>query len=449
MLAFTIVVVGQAISFIGTGMTRFAIIFWAWQETGQATVLAISGLFAFAPVVLVSPIAGALVDRWNRKLVMMLSDLAAGLSTVALLILFGTGHLQIWHLFIANAFAGAFESFQWPAFSAAITTMVPKEQYARANGMLSLAQSLAGIFAPAFAGGLLVFIGVGGIMFIDVLTFMFAIGTLLFVFVPQPKTTSEGREGQGGILQESLYGFRYILKRPSLLGLQLVFFAVNLTATFGWTVFPAMILARTNNNAAVLGTVESAAGLGGVIGGLLMSTWGGPKRRVHGVLLGMVVSGIYSNIPMGIGFNALIWGAAAFVGSASIPILNGSNQAIWQAKVAPDVQGRVFAVRRLIAQISAPVAMMLAGPLADYLFEPALMPDGFLAPFLGPIVGTGPGAGMGLMFILAGIMTAMVGFSGYIFPFIRNVETIMPDHEAEIEMPARATEQKLAVATEG
>lgn len=433
MLAFFIVVLGQAVSFIGSGMTRFAIVFWAWQETGQATTLALAGFFSFAPVVIISPIAGALVDRWNRKLVMMISDLAAGLSTVVLLLLFLTDNLQIWHLYAAGAFAGAFESFQWPAFSAAITTMVPKEQYSRANGMYSLAQSISGIIAPALAGGLLAIIGINGIMTIDVVTFIFAIGALLFVHVPQPKITQAGQAGRGSLLKESAYGFRYILERPSLLALQMVFFFINLTGTLGWTLLAAMILARTGDNAAALGTVEAAAGIGGVAGGLLLSTWGGPKQRIHGVLVGMIIGSLFGSLLMGLGRSPMIWAAAALIESAAIPIVNGSNQAIWQAKVAPDVQGRVFSVRRLIAQITAPLGILMAGPLADKVFEPAMSAEGWLTPLLGNLLGAGPGAGMALMFLLTGALSTLVGLAGYAFPIIRNVEQILPDHDLAAE----------------
>jgi DHA3 family macrolide efflux protein-like MFS transporter len=436
MFAFTIVAIGQAVSFIGTGMTRFAVIFWAWQETGQATTLAFTGFFAFAPAVLVSPLAGALVDRWNRKLVMILSDLAAGLSTIALLILFSTDNLQIWHIYAAGAFAGAFEAFQWPAYSAVISTMLPKEQYTRANGMLSLSQSLGQILAPGIAGAMLAFIDIGGIMTIDVITFTFAILTILIVHIPQPEATAEGLAGRGNLLQESLYGFRYILDRTSLLALQLIFTGVNLTATFGLTVLPAMILARTNENPTILGSVQSAFGVGGVAGGLLLSTWGGPRRRIHGVLGGMIIGSLFGIFLIGLGHGVLLWFLGVLVFSAAIPMLNGSNQAIWQAKVPPDVQGRVFSVRRLIAQITAPIAMALAGPLADFVFEPAMQPGGPLAPVFGPITGTGAGTGMSVMFLWAGLLSALVGVAGYLLPFVREVEDILPDHDGLVEQPA-------------
>jgi MFS family permease len=430
MSGFTIVWVGQVISFLGTGMTQFALMIWAWEITGQATALALVGFFAFGPTVLLSPVAGALVDRWNRKLVMMLSDLAAGLSTVVILILYASGNLQIWHLYVAGAFAGAFQAFQFPAYSAAVTMMLPKEQYARASGMLSLAGSASGVFAPIMAGVLLGPIGITGIMVIDVITFMVAIGTLLVVHIPQPVVTEAGKEGRGSLLQESAYGFRYIYARKGLLSLLLIFLAANLIFSISYTVLSPMILARTANDEVVLGTVRSVLGLGGVAGGLLLSAWGGPKRKIHGVLLGMAISSVTGTILLGIGQDLAIWSLGAFFSTFLMPIINGSSQAIWQAKVAPDVQGRVFSVRRLIAQVSAPLAILLSGPLADYVFEPAMMAGGSLTDSFGSLVGTGSGAGMSLMFVITGVFGVFVSLAGYLFPEIRDVEDILPDHDA-------------------
>lgn len=428
MRAFVIIWLGQLVSMLGTGMTRFALTIWAWQITGSATALALVGVFSFAPIVLFSPIAGALVDRWPRKLVMMASDLAAGLSTIAILLLYSTGNLQIWHLYVAGAFAGIFESFQFPAYSAAVSTMLTKENYTRASGMIGMAEAASGIAAPALAGLLLVSIGIGGVMLIDIATFVFAIAALLFVHIPAPKRTAAGEEGRGSLWTESLYGFRYIFRRPSLLGLQLIFFGVNLTNSASFVLIAPLILARTGDNSVVLGTVQAAIGVGGLVGGLLLSTWGGPKRRVHGVLLGMACEGLLGVTGMGLALSLPFWVAAAFASQVFMQILNASNQAIWQAKVDPDVQGRVFAVRRLIAQIAAPLSMFLGGFLADRFFEPAMQPGGSWAAAFGWLVGTGPGAGMGLLMVLSGLLTALVAFSGYLFPAIRNAETILPDH---------------------
>ena len=430
MFAFTIVWIGQVISLTGSQMTGFALTVWAWLITGEATALALVGFFAFAPTVFVSPFAGALVDRWNRKFVMMLSDLAAVMSTTIVFLLFFTGNLQIWHLYITGAFSGAFGAFQFPAYSAAVTTMVSKKQYGRASGMLSMAQFGSNILAPVLAVILLTTIGIPGILAIDMVTFLVAIGALLFVHIPQPAVTEEGRKSKGSFWKESVYGFRYIVKRPSLLALQLIFFTVNLVVTFATTVMAPMLLARTGNDATVLGIVQSAIGLGGIVGSILLSIWGGPKRRIHGVLIGLTLA-MVGILLLGLGRSPLIWALSAFFTLLFVPILNGSTQAIWQAKVAPDVQGRVFAARLMISQLSVPVAMLISGPLADQVFEPAMMPGGNLAPLFSELVGTGPGAGMSLMFVIAGALGILIGLGGYAFRVVRNVEDILPDHQSE------------------
>lgn len=430
MFAFTVVWIGQIISLLGTSMTGFALTIWAYEKTGSATALALVGFFFVTPMLIFSPIAGAIVDRSNRKLMMMVSDLAAGLTTIVILILHATGHLQIWHLYVSGAIQGTFQTFQWPAYSAAITTMIPKEQYGRANGMMSLSDSASNIFAPLLAGALLGIIGLSGILFIDIATFLFAIGALLFVHIPQPQATAEGLAGKGSIWKEAAYGFRYILERKSLLGLQIVFLLGNFFVSISGAILAAMLLASTGNNEIVFGSVSSAGAIGGVVGGIAMSAWGGPKRRVHGVLAGWAISSLLGVVLMGLGNSLPVWAVASFFGAFFIPIINGSNQAIWQAKVAPDVQGRVFSIRRLIAWFVNPAAMLIAGPLADFVFEPALRPEGSLAGTFGWLVGTGPGAGMSLIFVITGTLAMLVGIVSYAFPVIRNAETLLPDHDA-------------------
>ena len=430
MLAFTIVWFGQIVSLLGTNMTGFGLTVWAYEVTGSATALALVGFFFVTPMLVFSPVAGAIVDRSNRKLMMMISDLASGVTTIIILILHSTGHLQIWHLYITGAFQGIFQTFQWPAYSAAITTMIPKEQYGRANGMMSLAESGSGIFAPLAAGALLGIIGLTGILTIDIVTFVFAIGALLFVHIPQPKPTEEGRQGRGSIWKESAYGFRYILKRPSLLGLQIVFLLGNFFLGIAFAILAPMILASTNNNELIYGSVSSAGAIGGVVGGLAMSAWGGPKRRVHGVLGGWALGSLLGVVLMGFGRDLPVWVVASFLGSFFVPVINGCNQAIWQAKVAPDVQGRVFSIRRLIAWFVNPASMLIAGPLADYLLEPAMLPGGALSGVFGWLVGVGPGSGMSLIFIFSGSMAMLVGLGGYAVHIVRDAETILPDHQA-------------------
>jgi DHA3 family macrolide efflux protein-like MFS transporter len=435
MFGFSVVWLGQLVSLTGSGMTRFALTIWVWQQTGEATALALVGIFSFAPAIILSPIAGVIVDRVSRKKVMIASDFAAGLSTVALLILYSMGLLQIWHLWAAGFFASAFESFQFPAYSAAITTMIEKKHYTRANAMLGMVESASGIIAPVAAGALLPLLGISGIMIIDIVTFVFAIAALLLVVIPDPIQTAVGRASRGTMLQESFFGFRYIFSNPSLLGLLLIFFCTNLTFGLVMILFAPMILARTADNTVILGTTQMMFGIGGVVGGLVIAAWGGFKRRIHGILLGLILMSIFGQIIIGLGQSIRMWALGAFLAMFFLPLVQGSSQAIWQAKVSPDIQGKVFATRRLIAQISSPVAMILGGRLADAVFEPAMAAGGGFAQFFQPLVGSGPGSGMAVLFVFSGILGVIVGLIGYLVPVVRQVETRLPDYDA----PGRAT----------
>ena len=430
MRAFMVIAIGQVASLLGTGMTGFGLTIWAFGETGRATDLALIGFFFITPMLLFSPTAGAIVDRSDRKVMMILSDLASGLMTIVVLILFTSGALEIWHLFITSAISGTFQAFQWPAYSAAISVMLPKDQYGRAQGITSLGESASGIIAPLLAGAVIGFFGLTVILIVDIITFSIAIGALLFVEIPSPPQTEAGRQGRGSIWTESAYGFRYIFRRPSLLGLQIVFMAGNFLASIGFTLFAPMILTRTGNDELIFASIQSVGAVGGVVGGAVMSIWGGPKRLVHGVLLGWVASSLLGQVMLGLGQNAVVWSVGAFFVFFFVPIINGSNQAIWQAKVAPDVQGRVFAVRRLIAWVSTPLAQLIAGPLADNVFEPAFTSESALSSAFSWLVGVGPGAGMALILVLSGLLAIVVSLAGYLFPIVRNAEALLPDHDA-------------------
>ncbi len=433
MYAFSIVWIGQAVSLLGTSMSAFALTIWAYELTGKATALALAGFFHVMPLLIFSPIAGAIVDRSNRKFMMMISDLGSGVATIAVLVLFMTGQLELWHLFAANAVTGIFQTFQWPAYSAAITMIVPKKHYARAHALTDLAGNTSGIFAPLLAGALLPFIGLGGILTIDIVTFLVAIGSLLIVVIPQPEATEEGLESRGSIWKESAYGFRYIFKRPSLLGLQTIFMVGNFFASMAYTLMAPMILARTGSNALIFGSVQTAGAVGGVVGGLVMSAWGGTKKKVHGVLTGWFISGLFGVTLLGIGRALPIWALGSFIGASMVPLINSSNQAIWQAKVAADLQGRVFATRRLIAWFVTPIAILLVGPLADLVFEPAMSEPSFLSANFGWLVGYGAGAGMALIMVFCGLAMAGVGLGGYGIQVVRDAESLLPDHEVVVE----------------
>lgn len=429
MFGFTIVWIGQIVSVLASSMSQFALTIFMFDETGSALAMGMMQVFFITPFLLISPLAGVWVDRYNRKLMMMVSDVGAGIATLGILALQAAGVLEYWHLYGASIVYGLTMAFQWPAYSAAISTMVPKEQLVRVNGMMSLIEAGPQVIAPILAGALLPLIQLTGILLIDVVTFLFAIGALVVVHIPQPPRTEEGVKSQsGGLWNEAAYGFKYIFARPSLLGLQMVFFFGNLFSGIGFTVLAPMILTRSGGDSLAFGTVQSAAAIAGVIGGIAMSAWGGFKRRVNGVLLGWLISGIGMAI-LGFSGGLTVWIIGGVITAGIIPLVNGSNQAIWQAKVAPDIQGRVFSARRLIAWLTNPISPLIGGALADYALEPAAIAGTGLPHALSWLVGSGPGSGMGTLLVLCGLISALVGVAGYFVVHIRNAETILPDHD--------------------
>lgn len=382
------------------------------------------------PFLLLSPIAGVMVDRHNRKLMMMVSDLTAVIATGGILTLQAFGTLEIWHLYVAAAINGLGNTFQWPAYSAAISTMVPKENYSRANGMMSLVESGPAVLAPIFAGLLLPIIQLTGILLIDVATFAVAISALLLVHVPQPAKTVEGQAGSGSIFSEALYGFKYIFARRGLLGLLIFFIMLNFIIGLSGSLFSPFILERTNHSSEMLGVVTSANAIGAVLGGLLIGLWGGFKKRMNSIFLGEALTGLFLLLIFGLGTSLPVWIVAVVIGGIFPIFTNGASQAIWQAKVAPDVQGRVFSARRMIAWSVSPITPILAGLIADYVTEPAMQADTWLSQTFGWLVGTTSGSGMALQFVLTGILYMAVAVFVYFFvPHVRNLEAELPDHD--------------------
>ncbi len=434
MRIFIIVWSGQFVSTIGSGLTSFALGVWIYQETGSTTLFALNLLAYALPSLLLSPIAGALADRWDRRLMMILSDTGAGISTLAIAILAITNHLEVWHIYLATAINSGCSTFQWPAYSAATTLLVPKDQLGRAAGMVQIGEAISQLIAPAIAGAMLVATGLQGVIIVDFVTFICAILTLAFVRFPKPAVTAEGEAGRGSIWQEAGYGWRYISARPGLLGLLVVFALSNFLFGLMSPLLAPMILEISD--ARVLGLLSSIMGSGMLIGTLVMSAWGGPKRRVHGVLAGMAVMGFFIML-----FGVRPWiplmAVAGFGAMLMSPIVNASSQALWQSKVAVDVQGRVFAVRRMIAWSVMPLAYVMAGPLADHVFNPLLVEGGALADSLiGSILGVGAGRGIGLLIAVIGLLSIAVSLSGYLYPRTRLVEDELPDAVNKTEKDA-------------
>lgn len=424
MRTFVVIWTGQFVSLIGSGLTGFALGVWVFMETGAVTPLALVVLFNTLPHLIIAPFAGALVDRWDRRTAMILSDSGAAVCTAVIAFLLYTESLEIWHIYLTSFASSSFSTFQWPAYSASTTLLVPKRHLTRAAGMVQTAQSASNILSPIIAGILIVTIRIWGILALDFITFLFALVTLLLIRIPRPEISAEGQKGRGSLLREVAYGMTYIRDRPGLLALLMFFAGINLVLCSFYVLFVPMVLSFSSP--AVLGTLQSAEGVGMLLGGLFLSVWGGPKRRVNGVL-GFGLLGGAATIFIGVRPDALLIAVANLVSAFSIPLINGCSQAIWQVKTAPDVQGRVFSVRRAIAWSTTPVSYLLVGPLADKVFEPAMAVNGGLAESVGRIIGVGPGRGAGLMFILMGIFVIMVAIVCFLYPRLRLVEDELPD----------------------
>ncbi len=423
--SFLLIWAAQMISLLGSGLTSFALGVWIYQRTDSVLLLGIN-MFAFAlPQVVLSPLAGALVDRWDRRVAMIVSDVGAGLAALAIATLFFSGRLAPWNAYLCTAVMSGFVTLQWPAWSAATTLLVPKEHLGRASGMVQSVDAVATLAAPAIAGALYTRVGVGALVVADVASYGAAILVMaLLVRVPAAPRSSESRMATKGLLPEMRLGWRFIVSRPGLLGLLLFFTVDNFLSTMVTPLLQPMVL--DGWSPAVYGLVSSAMGIGMLAGTLVMSAWGGPRRRIYGLLgmgalggLAMAVAGLRPSIPL------IAGGMAAY--SLLMPVMAGCSQAIWQVKVPADLQGRVFAVRRAIAWSFTPVAFLVAGPLADGVFKPLLATGGQLAPSLGRLIGVGPGRGIGMQIVILGLLTSLTSAVAFLVRRIRNVERDLPD----------------------
>lgn len=438
MKVFLLIWFGQFISQIGTTLTRFALLIWVYQQHQRATDVALLGFFAFLPALLVSPVAGVWVDRLDRRKVMVWADVGAGLTTLFLLALHHNHQLQVWHLYAAQLLAGIFESFQSPAYAALTTSLVDKVHYARINGLRSLAQNGAQVIAPFLAGLLVIWLGLQGVLILDLATFLVAVITLFSVSVPRLNADGVTRVAFS-LWQDLRAGLRYIQARPGLIGLFLLYAAINFIAALTYlSTLPTLILARSGGDEWALAVVQATIGGAAVISSSVVTLWGGPRRKIHGVLLGAAFSFLLGDLWFGVGRTLPVWMIGAICGAIVIPLIDSSNMAILQAKVTPAMQGRFFAFFHMARQSFIPVGYLLGGLLADRWLEPALSPGGVLAPHLGWLVGTGPGAGIALMFVGAALLGSTVCIAAYLFPAVRNIEDDLADHDMSTLSPPGA-----------
>jgi DHA3 family macrolide efflux protein-like MFS transporter len=438
MRTFLVIWAGQLMSLIGSGLTGFALSVWMFEQTGQATPIALNALFFNLPRVLLSPIAGSVADRYNRRLILILADTGAALSTLAIALILFSGNLQVWHIYLTTAISSSFGAFQEPTYRASITMLVPKAHLARAGGIQQVGFAIQSILTPGIAGPLYLAVGLGGVILVDFVTFFFAIGALLATRIPQPKRSS-GDEGGGrpSMWRDASYGWRYLRQRPGLFGLLSYYAVVNFFLSLAGVLIIPLVL--TIGTAADVGLVQMAGGAAMLIGGLVMGVWGGPRRRlIWGVVGAIAMSGL-GYLMVGLSSATLIIGASQFVILFFIPISAALSEAVWQKKVAPDVQGRVFAIRAMVAFMIIPLANLVAGPLADRVFEPLFADGGPMeSTLVGDVVGTGPGRGIAMIFVVSAASLWIASAYAFANPRVRGLETeipdAVPDEPGEIEV---------------
>ncbi|MEO0836536.1 MAG: MFS transporter [Cyanobacteria bacterium J06642_3] len=423
MRKFTLIWFGQLISTVGSYMSEFAQTLWMWELTGSATAIALMGFFSLLPSIFVSIFAGIIVDRFNRKYLMMLSDGVAAISTLVILILHLTGDLAVWHLYLAASIAGGFGQIQQLAYSTSITMLVSPTNYTRANSMNSMVHYGSNIIAPAIAGILYPIIGLGGILPIDLATFLAAIATLVWIRIPQPDedTEQESITNLATFWQEVTFGIRYIWRSNGLRTLLIVTTLFWFAHDLGAAIDDPMILARSDNNARTLSMILSIAGISGVTGAVILTSWGGMKRRANGMLLGFMGAGAAKAV-FGLGQSLTIWLPAQFCSSLNFPLIESSETALWMETVPPKLQGRVFAANSFVLELVSAIAALIAGPLSDRVLEPVMQSRNIVSSLLTPMFGSSAGAGMALLYVMCAIAMFSIGAIGFRLPQLRQLE---------------------------
>ncbi|MEU1394771.1 amino acid adenylation domain-containing protein [Micromonospora zamorensis] len=415
---FYLIALGQLVSLIGSGLTGFGMGLRVYQQTGSVSLFATATVLALLPAVVLSPIAGALADRWDRRLIMIVADCVAATGTVSLALLLWLGQLQLWHVFTAITVTAVATAFQLPAYLAAVTQLVPKRYYGRANGIVSLGTATSTVLAPLLGGALVIAVGLRGVVIIDLLTFAVAVTVTLSVRFPNTLFVRREETFRRAVLG----GWRFIVRRHCLVAL------VVLTASLNY--FFAMVevlvtpLTLSFGDPAVLGRVLAASGVGMLVGSVLMGVWGGTARRTTGILASVVLLGA-SLLTVGLRPSPLFPALGLFGMGLATALVNTHWLAIVQAKVGLELQGRVLSMGQMLSWLMVPAGFLTAGPLAEHVFAPMVSPGGVLS----AVVGTGPGRGMALAAIVAGLCSLALAAIGIAYRPIRHVEDELPDND--------------------
>jgi DHA3 family macrolide efflux protein-like MFS transporter len=391
---------GQAFSLLGSQLVSFAVIWWLTQTTGSATVLATASLVGLLPQVVLGPITGALVDRWNRRLTMIIADGSIALATVFLAVLFALGHVQIWQVYALLFVRSVCGGFHWPAMQASTTLMVPKEHFSRIQGLNQMLQGGMSIASAPLGALLLAWVPMEGILAIDVFTAMLAIIPLFFFQVPQPERLDlqAAAQGKTSIWQDLAAGFRYVWSWPGLMMIGVMATVINFLLTPAFSLLPILVTKHFHGQAIQLATLESFSGIGFIVGGLVLSAWGGFKRRILTSLVGLFAMGAGCLVMGLLPPSAFVFAVATmlYLGIMN-PIVNGPLLAAVQAAVAPEMQGRVFTLINTMAAGMSPFGLMIAGPISDKL-------------------------GVQTWFIIGGVVTGVMGVVSIFIPAIMHFE---------------------------
>ncbi|SDC52016.1 MFS transporter [Shouchella lonarensis] len=404
MKMFLILWIGQVFSIVGIGITSFALGVWVYIETGSVTAYALIAFFALLPDIILSPVAGVFVDRWNKRKVMLICDIAGAVIAFSLVTIVFVGQLEIWYIYLAVGINSVFKAFQWLGYYSSVSLLVPKQHFGRAGGLLQAGETFSKLLGPLLGAVFLELLGVKGVLILNLVTYSVAVISILMVKMSKAKPESTQNLN---FIQEMRDGFKYLFGLRGLVWLLVFFMCVNLSVGTLESLVTPLVLGFSNSQS--LGYIMSASGVGMLGGSMLISFWGGPKKGkinmivIFGVIQGLLVVwvGLLPNL-WSIGF-ALF--GAMFCGS----VMAGCSQALWIATVSPDIQGRVFAIRGSVAWSTLPLAFVITGPLSDNIFEPLFRSeDNILVNTVGAIIGTGEGRGAAFIIIMAGIFIILI-----------------------------------------
>ncbi len=393
----------QLISQIGSAIASFGLEVWIYQRTGSVTQFALIDLFNTLPFLLLTPVAGSLTDRYDRRSLMISADFCGIIRAAIFFLLLCRGHLEAWHIYLGCAVAAGFGCIGITALSASIAMLVPEQNLGRANGMMQFLWASSQIAGPPLAGILLKAFHLQGLMLVDLATFVVSLGAFLCVRVPNPPVSQQFKTAELSVLRDTRCAWNYIGKSSGLVHLLSFVAVTNFLVSIVMVVYRPMILKMGSPQ--ILGNVVAAAATGMAIGSAVMAVWGGPQNLIKGIVYSTVLCGI-SLIAAGSRPSVPMVGAAAFVFCFFWPIQSSCFQSVLQKRVALDVQGRVFGVVMLVVACAVPLGQVLAGPLSDHVFEPFLSGRNPLAAIIRHWIGAGPGRGMGLLMITVGTLCA-------------------------------------------